>query len=268
MNQLVSIILPTYNGSKTILNAISSVQSQSYNDWELIVVDDGSTDDIESCIPTDARIRYFKNEKNVGIQKSLNRGIVEAKGRYIARIDDDDIWSDTNKLQKQIAFLETNKKYVLVGTGVIIVDEGGNELQRYLLPQTDEAIRSKMLRKNCFIHSSVLFRNLGLTYSEDESVRHAEDYELWLRLGKTGKLANLSTYGVTFTAQATSLTARNRVVQARRVLHLAWKNRVQYPDALIGISTAFVRYIGFMVLRVLPIPQKLFRFIQAKQKSM
>lgn len=264
----VSIILPTYNGATRIAKAIESVIAQTYTDWELLIIDDGSTDDTQAVLPADSRIRYVRNETNLGIQKSLNRGLEEAKGTYIARIDDDDMWSDPDKLASQVAFLEAHPDHVLVGTGVIIVDEEGNELQRYVLPGHDQHIRNKILRKNCFVHSSVMFRNIGIRYSEDETVRHAEDYELWLRLGQNGKLANLVSYSVRFTVRKNSLTGRNRVVQARRILTLAWKYKSHYPHALIGVVTACVRYVGFIGLAIVPVPRALFHWIQAKQKSM
>ena len=264
----VSIILPTYNGAARIGRSIDSVLAQTYTDWELIIIDDGSVDDIQIVLPSDERIRYLKNETNLGIQKSLNRGLNEAKGKYIARIDDDDVWSDTTKLEKQVAFLESNPEYVLVGTGVILVDENGNELSRYTLPSTDRAIRAKILRKNCFIHSSVMFRNIGIRYSEDVQVRHAEDYELWLRLGIQGKVANLPIYSVTCMVRKQSLTGQNRITQAQRILALSWKYKTKYPYAFIGALTAFVRYLGFIGLAIVPVPRALFHWVQKIQKSM
>ena len=218
MNKLVSIILPTYNGGHRISWAIESVINQIYPDWELIVIDDGSTDMTESVVlkfaNVDTRIRYIKNEQNIGIQKSLNRGLREAKGEYIARIDDDDEWVDKNKLQKQIDFLHTSPDHVLVGTGVIIVNENREELFRYLLPETDEKLRAKILGKNYFVHSSVLFRKDKALefegYSESKEVIHLEDYDLWLKLGTIGKFANLPLYSTAYMVRADSLSYKNR----------------------------------------------------------
>jgi glycosyltransferase involved in cell wall biosynthesis len=264
----VSIILPTYNGSAWIRRAVDSVVAQSFIDWELIIIDDGSSEDIQGKLPSDPRIRYLKNASNLGIQKTLNRGLAEANGQYIARIDDDDMWSDTTKLEQQVAFLAANPDHVLIGTGVVLVDEKGNELSRYTLPTTDRAIRAKILRKNCFIHSSVVFRNNGVRYSEEKTVFHAEDYELWLRLGMQGKVANLPLYGVTFMVRSNSLTGRNRCIQAWRILKLAWKYKTMYPCVLIGIITASVRYLGFIGLAIVPVPRRLFHWVQKIQKSM
>ena len=264
----VSIILPTYNGAARIGRAIDSVIAQTYTDWELIIIDDGSTDGIQASIPSDARIRYIRNDTNLGIQKSLNRGIDEAKGKYIARIDDDDVWSDMTKLEKQVVFLDANPDYVLVGTGTVLVDEEGKEISRYMLPTTDQSIRAKLLRKNCFVHSSVMFRNIGIRYSEDVQVCHAEDYDLWLRLGTQGKVANLPIYGVTFMVRKQSLTGQNRIIQAQRILGLSWKYKTKYPYAFIGVLIAFVRYLGFIGLTVVPVPRRLFHWVQKIQKSM
>ena len=160
--QLISIILPTHNGAVTIAAAISSIQAQTYQQWELIVINDGSTDETSDIVKKyqvdDARITLIEHPHNLGIQKALNQGLLLARGSFIARIDDDDRWGDTEKLSQQVAFLELNPEYVLVGTGVIVVDEvAKNELLRYIPPQSDESIRRSILGKNFFVHSAVLF---------------------------------------------------------------------------------------------------------------
>ena len=116
----VSVILPAYNGERFIGRSIKSVLSQRLESFELIVIDDGSSDDTNSIIREfvgrDSRVRHLSNKENLGIQKTLNIGIRESRGEYIARIDDDDEWSDNDKLSRQVDFLDGNKDYVLVGT--------------------------------------------------------------------------------------------------------------------------------------------------------
>jgi glycosyltransferase involved in cell wall biosynthesis len=265
---MISIILPTYNGATRITQAIQSVQDQTYTDWQLLIIDDGSTEDTRAVLPADSRIRYIRNETNLGIQKTLNRGLQEATGTYIARIDDDDIWSDRDKLALQVDFLETHPNHVLVGTGAILVDEMGNELSRYLLPESDTDIRSKILRKNCFVHSSVLFRNTGARYSENQNVRHVEDYELWVRLGKEGKFANLPVYGVTLSVRTNSLTAKNRITQASRAIGLVWRFKRTYPGFILGLAFSCARYLFFSIQSIIPILPRLLYRIQSKQKGM
>lgn len=110
MAELVSIIMPSYNTAKYIAETVQSVLAQTYQDWELIIVDDCSTDDTDEVIKPflcDSRIRYFKNEKNSGAAVSRNRALREAKGKWIAFLDSDDLWLP-EKLEKQIAFMEEN----------------------------------------------------------------------------------------------------------------------------------------------------------------
>lgn len=270
MNKLVSIILPTYNGAQWIKRSIESVISQSYKDWELIVVDDGSTDNtaviVANMAQNDSRIRYIKNDVNSGIQKTLNHGLKEARGEYIARIDDDDYWVDTDKLQKQVEFLDTNTDHVLVGTGVIIVDEGDNELFRYLVPITNEAIQKRLLGKNCFVHSSVMFRKVSVMqfggYSENVAEKHFEDYDLWLKLGTIGKLANLPTYSVRYTMRNSSLSAVNRVEIFHKIIGHLKKYKKSYKGYYGALIRAYARYILFSIYLKLPFKFSLSKFIK------
>ena len=107
---LVSIIMPSYNTAQYIADSIASVRAQTYQDWELIIVDDCSTDHTDEIVASfleDARIRYLKNESNSGAAVSRNRALREAKGKWIAFLDSDDLWHP-EKLEKQIAFMKTN----------------------------------------------------------------------------------------------------------------------------------------------------------------
>lgn len=110
MNELVSIIMPSYNTANYIEASIESVRHQTYENWELIIVDDCSTDNTDEIVKpllSDARIRYLKNEKNSGAAISRNRALREAKGKWIAFLDSDDLWLP-EKLEKQVAFMEQN----------------------------------------------------------------------------------------------------------------------------------------------------------------
>jgi glycosyltransferase involved in cell wall biosynthesis len=252
MKVKISIILPTYNGVKYIKKSIESVLSQSFSNWELLVINDGSTDNTENFIKEytnkDFRIIYFKNENNLGIQKTLNKGLKEAKGDYIARIDDDDQWINKDKLKMQIEFLDNNPNYVLIGTGAIVVDENDKELYKYLLSEDDKAIKSRILSKNCFIHSSVMFRkDIALKlggYSEDKNVKHIEDYDLWLRLGVIGKLANLPIYAVRFTIRNDGISSNNKLEQFKKSLVLIKKYKNKYPNYFKAL---FIGYIKIML---------------------
>ena len=124
MNELVSIIMPSYNTAKFISETIESVSAQTYPNWELIIVDDCSTDDTDAVVRpylVDNRIRYIKNEKNSGAAVSRNRALREAKGKWVAFLDSDDLWLP-EKLEKQIEFMEKND-YHFSYTNYIEIDE-------------------------------------------------------------------------------------------------------------------------------------------------
>lgn len=127
MSDLVSIIMPSYNTSKFIVQSIESVQAQTYSNWELLIVDDCSTDNTDDIVKpflSDRRIHYIKNEKNSGAAVSRNRALSEAKGRWIAFLDSDDLWKP-EKLEKQINFM-TNNGYAFSYTNYSEIDENGS----------------------------------------------------------------------------------------------------------------------------------------------
>jgi glycosyltransferase involved in cell wall biosynthesis len=260
MENLVSIILPIWNGGTRMKDAILSVLGQSYRHWELLIVDDGSTDNTEevanSMASVDPRIKYIKNETNLGIQKTLNRGLKEAQGEYIARIDDDDIWIDKDKIKAQIEFLSSNKDYVLVGTGFIAVNEKNEEIFKRLNPISDEAVRQKILSGNCFTHSSVVFRKESALkfggYSESEDTKHIEDYDLWLKLGTVGKLANLSIYAVRLTIWEQSLSSKNKITQFRKSFKIIHKFKDKYPKYIVSVLYSWFHLFIYIILTKKP----------------
>jgi len=253
----LSIIIPTYNRKNLLPRAIKSVLSQTFKDFELIVVDDGSTDNTEKIVKdiNDNRIIYIKNYKNLGIQRSLNKGIKQARGEYIARIDDDDTWIDPEKLYKQIKFLEKNTDYVLVGTGAVIASNEGKELFRFLSPLEDQKIRQLILGKNCFLHPSVVFKKSAVLkvggYSEELEDLHAEDYDLWLKLGTIGKFANLPFHGISYTKWKGQITNKDQMKQLKNYFRLIRKYKKYYPGhylALFRSSSRLVLY-GYLKFR-------------------
>jgi len=260
----VSIVLPTHNGSRWIMKAIKSIQAQSFSDWELLVVDDGSIDETSTLVKeissSDSRIMYIRNEHNIGLQKSLNKGIELSKGEYVARIDDDDRWIDENKLMKQVEFLDKNKDYVLVGTGAIVVNQIGEFLFKYLLPQKDSEIRKSILSKNCFCHSSIVFRKKVVSligyYGEEENIKHIEDYDLWLRMGTIGKLHNLPLYAVEFMSREGSVTSNNRKDQFKKNINLIKKYKKNYPNYSQGLIWGYIRFFLYRLFKLLPVSIK------------
>lgn len=271
----ISIILPVYNGGKYLSNAIQSVCHQEYENWELIVVDDCSSDNSGEVIQnflSDPRIMIIRNEVNLGIQKSLNKGLSFATGEYVARIDDDDEWIDKEKLTKQVAFLDSHGEYVLVGTDAIVRDKDGNKIGEYHMPKADDVIRKKILTKNCFLHASIMARRAAIKrvgmYSEDRAVIALEDYDLWLRLGTVGRFANLDSVSIAITLHPESISAQNRVRQARGSLGLNLLYSRKYPHYMLGHIIGIGKLWFFKIISLLPFLGRHVYRIQMMYKNM
>jgi len=192
-NPLVSVVLSVYNGEQYLAEAIESILNQSYTNFELILVDDGSTDSSLEIIKSydDKRIILISRE-NRGLIASLNEGILKAKGKYIARMDADDI-SLSTRFEEQVAFLEQNPKVGLCGTAIIGFSEEKDGAV-WILAHKSETIKTQMLFSSSIAHPTVMMRHeLILKYQlfYDENFKHAEDFELWTRFANVTELANL-----------------------------------------------------------------------------
>jgi glycosyltransferase involved in cell wall biosynthesis len=179
----ISVVLPVYNAELYITDTINSILNQTYTNFELIIINDGSNDNSEACILQfqDQRIKYFKNEKNLKLIQTLNLGLSLAKGKYIARIDADDI-ALPQRFEKQIDFLEKNSEYGIVGS---FAETFGSENKKLTFVQEDVDIRYAFLTHNPFVHSSVMIRNQILTENKlsfDLTQLHVEDYALWIEI--------------------------------------------------------------------------------------
>lgn len=194
-NPVVSVIMSVYNDKKYVSVAIDSILNQSFKDFEFIIINDGSTDKTLEILNDyerkDSRIVLI-NQENKGLTKSLNIGIKKAKGKYIARMDSDDI-SHPQRLQKQIEFLENNQEYGLVGTNVEKIDEKGKHIEFNTTKYSNEEIQKTLYTRNCFAHGSVMI-NKDLVSKDlyyDEEFKYAQDYRLWAKIAKKFKIANL-----------------------------------------------------------------------------
>jgi glycosyltransferase involved in cell wall biosynthesis len=183
---MISIIINAYNAEKHLETTIQSIINQTYSDWELILVDDGSKDDtfriMKRQSELDSRIRVLKNEKNLGIPRSINLGIDNARGNYIAKIDADDV-ADSTRLERQIKYLEENPDVDLVGTGGYIINEDGEILNRIKVVK-NKCLISRLLRyANPFIHSSIMVKKDALVQvgKYRTGFIHSQDYDLLLR---------------------------------------------------------------------------------------
>lgn len=190
---LISVILPVYNGEKYLLEAVQSILNQTYANFELIVVNDGSKDKSEEIIKNikDPRIVYHY-KSNSGLADSLNYGISLSKGYYIARQDQDDI-SYPTRFEKQVDFLEKNRNVGLLGTRARVFKDNSSEVKYHNHPTNPWDLKFDLLFDNPFVHSSVMFRKEDFlkvnNYNTDRN--YYEDYELWSRFAEVGDVANL-----------------------------------------------------------------------------
>ena len=194
MSPKVTVIMPAYNAGKYIAEAIRSVLDQTFIDFELLIIDDGSSDDTLSIIQgfTDPRIRWIV-QANSGISVALNAGLRAANGIYIARFDADDICFP-QRLTRQVVFLDGHPTYVVVGSDAEYISEDGEHLfDFHCASYSHRDIMENLYRICPFIHSSVMYRrevilNAG-GYSPD--AHNFEDYLLWVKVLGPGKCCNL-----------------------------------------------------------------------------
>lgn len=193
---LLSVVLPVYNGAADVEKAVQSILAQTFEDFELIIINDGSKDESASVLESldDPRIRLY-HQTNIGLAATLNRGIDLARGVYIARQDQDDL-SHPERLAKQVHYLDEHPECVLLGTAAEIW-VGDVPTERAHDHPTEHAVLAfDLLFNNPFVHSSVMMRReavLGIGgYSTEKERQPPEDYELWSRMARHGQVANLA----------------------------------------------------------------------------
>ena len=188
--------MSVWNGERYLRTDVESLLAQTYRDFELLVVNDASTDQTPTILSQfaqqDPRIRIITNSINLGLTKSLNRALKETQSDFIARMDADDIALPT-RLQKQVAFLDAHPDVGIVGTAYQFINDAGDLVGEKHPPTQDHALRRALIRFNPFLHSSVMVRKtlLDRVHGWDETYRRAQDYDLWMRAAPLTKLANL-----------------------------------------------------------------------------
>jgi len=192
MRQLVTVLMPTFNSSKYLDTSISSILNQTYFDFEFLIINDGSTDNTEEVIKSynDKRIQYVRNFKNMGVAKTLNKGINLSKGDYIVRMDSDD-FSINTRIEKQVDFMNKNPKVGLCGSHFLGFGDFTNE---YKYPTCYDDIKICLLNKNVIGHPTSIMRktyflNNNLYYNY--KYQYCEDYELWTRAARCFEIANI-----------------------------------------------------------------------------
>ncbi|MBZ0246869.1 MAG: glycosyltransferase [Cyclobacteriaceae bacterium] len=228
MNPQVTVLLSVYNGMPYLPKAISSILNQTYDKLELLVIEDGSTDESLTYLQSinDHRLRLEINSENLGMAASLTKGLLLARGAYIARLDADDI-ALPNRIETQFDFMEKNKEVKLCGSFAQVISENEDKLFVWRQAMTPLEIKWRILFKNPFIHSSVMFRKETVLRN---SIRYkdmsgTEDYQLWSEILKYGQGVNLDQVLIQYRRHDKSMTVYN--IQPMREAHIAVANSNQ-----------------------------------------
>ncbi|MCF7865675.1 MAG: glycosyltransferase [Candidatus Pacebacteria bacterium] len=267
---MISVIIATKNGEKYIARAIKNALEQSvalknlanpseFAGFEIVVVSDGSTDTTAQIVrelsAIDSRVRLIELKENVGpgLARNLailggpipNSSISPIKNKFVAILDDDDLWQNPKKLENQIKYLEENPDIVLVGSKKTEFTRENGEHLRWIINQSDpNIIRSNMLSYNPVITSSVVFRTNIFTEVEGFKAMYlAEDYDLWLRMGLHGNISNVEETETTYTMRDGGASKSRQIEMAEVVLRLAKEYRHQYPHAWRAILKGYSRIV-------------------------
>ncbi len=233
MNTLVSINIVTHNRANYIVDCIRSILNQSYHNWELIIIDDASTDNTYEVIKfflTDKRIKYFLVDKQDNIAKVRNIAFKKSAGEYMAILDSDDQWFDRDKLKKQVDFLDNNLDYALVGGAAQIINSEDDVIEIVNKPVTDREIKKDFFTKNPFFHSSILIRSniFNILGGYDEKFSFGEDMDLCLRAGKEHKLYNLPDVVISYRKHNDNEAKKHSKAAIMDVFKIIGKNRRAY----------------------------------------
>ncbi len=264
--------MPVYNSAKYLPLAIESILNQIYKNFELIIIDDGSTDSSRKIMSQfarkDKRIIILRNKTNLGICESLNKGLKQARGKYIARMDGDD-WSYPGRLDKQLAFMKSHSDVVICGGAIEVCDENLKVKNQRLYPTSDKKIRERMLRLNPFAHPSIMYLKEAVIKAGcyNEKLATVEDYDLYFRLGNLGKFANLSEPLLKLRLRDNSISCLNATRQAALHLYVRIKGVVEYgynwhlTDVIYFIS-------GLVGIAIIPHKYKIkfYNFLRKFQK--
>jgi glycosyltransferase involved in cell wall biosynthesis len=231
--------MSVFNHEKYLQKSIDSILSQSYKNFEFIIINDGSNKNAKKILELnklqDKRIKVIINKKRIGLTKSLNIAIKISKGEYIARQDSDDI-SYFKRFEEQLNFFKKNKKVIMCGTNGILIDNNDFFLKNIKnLENNYEKIKKKLIYENQFIHSSVMVKRNYLLEVKgyDEKFKYAQDYDLWCRLSIKGFLTNINKILVKIRQHNESITKKNKKEQnyysiLASIRHYAEINNLKY----------------------------------------
>jgi len=254
----ISVLMTSYNEELYIKDALNSILAQTFTDFEIIIIDDGSQDltcDIVAEIAkADDRIVFYKNELNIGIFPSLNKGLELARGRYIVKMDSDD-WSYPDRIEKQFAFMEAHPDVVISGGSMEVCDSELNVLNKRAYNLTDEAVRMKLFRYSPFCHPTTIYRRDAALKAKgyNEALLAAGDYDFYFRIGVYGKFANLSDVLLKYRSNPGSISHTKSKIQEKNTFKIRYDavREYNYKIGFFDIFYNVAQYIGMIIL-----PQK------------
>lgn len=235
----VSVLMAVKDGEKYLREAVDSILSQTFSNFEFIIVDDGSQDGSAPLLAeySDPRIVLLKNQTSIGLTKSLNLGLEKARGEYIARMDADDI-SLPERLAVQVNYLNEHLEVDVLGTAVTLIDDQKNPSLDIFFPKEYDLIKWHLCFSNPIVHSSSMMRHSAVLrhHGYDASIPCSQDYDLWWRISSDGKLENLDQILVLLRKHSLQVTNLNRNEQFEMGLNIVQKHVSRKAGRVIPMS--------------------------------
>jgi glycosyltransferase involved in cell wall biosynthesis len=270
-NPLISILMPVYNAGDFLVEAIKSIRNQTLKDWELIVIDDGSTDKsneiLKKYADKDVRIEIFKFKKNKGLAFALNYGLNKVRGKYLARMDADDI-SYPKRLETQLRYLIRNPKVVAVGSQVKLINEKGSFIGYKKFPTDPKKIYQMMETMMAIQHPTLFTYTKIIKKCPYANHTTAEDVSMFFKLLQYGDFLNTKEVLFKYRVRKNSNSLKN----PKKTFYLTLKSRIKavvdwgYKPTVKGVLINFIQYI---IITFLPTHWilRLYEFLRFRNKT-
>ncbi|MCP4649291.1 MAG: glycosyltransferase [PVC group bacterium] len=254
-NPLISVLMPAYNAKQYIKEAIESIINQTFKDFEFIIIDDNSKDNtwdiIQEYAHKDSRIVALKNDENLKLSKTLNKGLAQAKGKYIARMDADDI-SVPDRFQKQINYMERYPEVGILGGAMELRDINDKFIGIRKYSVMDEKIKKYIYRYCPFCHPAIMLKKdvLNQVGGYNEQWNPAEDYDLYFRIGKITKFANLKDILIKYRVVPQSMTTglTNEMYLKTIKIRLKYAKDKDYKMSLFDRMYTMLQFAAIYIL--------------------
>lgn len=270
MKPIISVLMPVHNGEKYLSVSIKSILSQSFKNYEFIIVDDGSVDNslkiIESYKQKDKRIIVIRNTKNIGTTKSLNKGLLSAKGKYIVRMDADD-WSYPDRLKKQYDFMQKNPHVGVSGGTIEVCDENLKIISVREYPLTDKAIRKIIFSYSPFAHSATIWNKKIMMEigGYNDNIPVSQDCELYFNVGKINKFGNVGDKLIKLRMHGDSVSILKNFQQEKYAIFARVKAVMEYGYK-IGFGDVVIVIGRIMAMFLVPKTIKFWMFNLLRRK--